>query len=305
MEKLTRIQLDRDYVESIIPTTKTLKEMAKLCGCSQDKLRKFMKANNLFKYYCEQHHIKYNPENDNLKCTVCGSNKDVQKFHGTPYCKRHYLQMYRHGKILESTIYDRNEIIIEGDIARIIIKNAKQEIKDECIIDTEDVDKVKDYKWYTSYGYCVTKAIDPNCGTDICNVIFNDYKNKYDHINHNRLDDRKINLRPVTSHQNAMNMSKKCTNTSGVTGVRQEKTIGNPKWTASITYNYKTKWLGSYNTFDDAVKARLKTEIKYFGEYSPNYNPDTKTIQLNYYSHSDNKDRFIEYSLQGDILQWY
>ena len=102
-----------------------------------------------------------------------------------------------------------------------------------------------------------------------------------------------------------MNMGKKCTNTSGVTGVRQEKTIGDPKGTAGITYNYESKWLGSYNTFDDAVKARLKAEIKYFGEYSPNYNPDTKTIQLTYHSHSDNKDRFIEYSLQGDLLQWY
>lgn len=304
MKNMARIKLDRDYVESIIPTTKTLKEMAKLCKCSEDKLRHFIRENGLYKYYCEEHHIKYNPEYENQKCSICGSNIGIEKYHGIVYCKRHYLQMYRHGKILDSTIYDRNEIIQEGDIARIIIKNVKQKIKCEAIIDLEDVDKIKDYKWYESYGYCVTKAIDPYNGTDIANVIFNDYNNKYDHINHVRLDNRKLNLRPVTSHQNAMNMGKKCTNTSGVTGVRQENKVNSIKWSAMITYNYENKWLGVYNTFDDAVKARLDAEIKLFGEYSPNYNPETKTIQLDYYSKTDNKDHFIEYSLTGELLKW-
>lgn len=303
MRDMTRIKLDRDYVESIIPKTKTLKEMTQLCGCSEDKLRQFIRANKLYKFYCEQHHIKYDPEYENLKCEICGNNTDVQRFHGIPYCKRHYLQMFRHGKILKSTIYDQNEIIIENNIARIITKNVKQEINGECIIDIEDIDKIKDYKWYISYGYCVTKGINPNNGTDIANVIFNDYENKYDHINHNRLDNRKINLRPVSSHQNAMNMGKKNTNKSGVTGVRREKTVGDPKWTASITYNYKNNWLGSYNTFDEAVQARLEGEIKFFGEYSPNYNPETKTIQLDYKSLTDNQNHFIEYSLDGELLK--
>lgn len=303
MEHLQRIKLDRDYVKSIIPETKTLKEMAKLCECGEDKLRKFMKSNGLFKYYCEEHHIKYNPENDNLKCSVCGDNTDIQKFKGIPYCKRHYLQMYRHGKILESTIYDRNEIKIENDGAHIIIKNVKQEIVCESIIDVEDIDKIKKYKWYVSAGYCITKGINQKSGTDIANIIFNDFDNKYDHINHDRLDNRKINLRPVTSHQNAMNMGKKCTNTSGVTGVRKESHCKTDKWTAIITYKYKDKWLGSYDTFDEAVKARLKGEVKYFKEYSPNYNPETKTIQLNYYSQTDKQNHFIEYSLKGELIK--
>lgn len=303
MKNMTRIKLDRDYVESIIPKTKTIKEIADLCGCSVGKIRSYMRENGLYKYYCEQHNLKYDPEIENRKCVICGDKTDTHKFHGEIYCKRHFLHMYRHGRILDSTIYDKNEIIVEDDIARIIIKNAKQEIKCETIIDAEDINKIKDYKWYESYGYCVTKGVDHNNGIDMANVIFDDYDNKYDHINHNRLDNRKINLRPVSSHQNAMNMGKKCTNTSGVTGVRQEKTVGAPKWTANITYNYKSKWLGSYNTFDEAVKARLKAEIKFFGEYSPNYNPKTKTIQLTYYSHSDNYKHFIEYSLDGELIQ--
>ena len=304
MGKLTRKPLDKNYVESIIPKTKTLKEMAELCGCGCDKLRKYMKSNGLYKYYCEEHHIKYNPENDNMVCSECGDNTDVQRLHGIPYCKRHYLQMLRHGKILKSTIYDRNEIITDGNVARIIIKNVKQEVIGESIIDSEDVDKIKDYKWYISAKYCITKAINPYSGTDIANVIFNDFENKYDHINHNRLDNRKINLRPVTSHQNDMNMGKKNTNTSGVTGVSRERCCKTTKWTAVITYNYKSRWLGSYESFDDAVKARLKGEIKFFGEYSPNYDPDSGTVQLNYFSPTDNQNHFVEYSLEGELLKW-
>ena len=304
MEHLTRIKLDRDYVKSIIPKTKTIKEMAKLCECSESKLRSFIRENGLYKYYCEEHHIKYNPEVENLKCSVCGDNTDIHKLKGTPYCKRHYLQMVRHGKILESTIYDRNEIIINGDCAIIKIKDKNQRPNGETMIDSEDVSKIEKYKWYISYGYCVTKGVNPNNGVDIANVIFNDYDSRFDHINHNRLDNRKINLRPVTAHQNAMNMGKKNTNTSGVTGIRQEDHCNTVKWTATITHNYESKWLGSFESFDDAVKARLKAEIKLFGEYSPNYNPESKTIQLDYFSKTDNQNHFIEYSLNGDILQW-
>ena len=304
MKNMERIKLDRDYVKSIIPTTKTIKEMAELCGCCKDKMRHFIIENGLYKYYCEQHKIKYNPQIEELKCDACGSKIGIIRYHGTPYCKRHYLQMFRHGKIFESTIYDRNEIIIKDNYAIIIIKNIKQEPIAESIIDLDDVEKIKQYKWYISGEYCVTKAIDPSSGIDMANVIFDNYKDKYDHINHNRLDNRKINLRPVTSHQNAMNMGKKCTNKSGVTGVRREKTVKEPRWIAQITYDYENKWLGSYDTFDKAVGARLEAEIKYFGEYSPNYNPESKTIQLDYYSQTDNKNHFVEYSLQGELLKW-
>ena len=59
MEHLTKIMLDENYIRQIIPQTKTLKEMADLCKCSQDKLRKYMKAHGLYKYYCEQHNIPF------------------------------------------------------------------------------------------------------------------------------------------------------------------------------------------------------------------------------------------------------
>lgn len=297
---MERIKLDKDFVKEQIPLVKNLQELATMCNCGKDKLRKFIIDNGLYKYYCEQRHLPYDSTKENNICAICGEAKNVSKLKGTYYCKRHYNQIYRHGKPLNRTIYDRNEIIIKGDIAEIIIRDVKQNIKAISIIDAEDIDKIKDYKWYESAGYCITKAFDPTMGTDLANVIFNDFNNKYDHISHNRLDNRKINLRPITSHQNAMNMGKKCTNISGVTGVDKQKSKAT-RWTAKIMYNYKTKWLGSYENFNDAVKARLQGEIKYFGEHSPNYDPETKTIRLTYID-PDNITHFVEYNLEGELL---
>lgn len=41
----------------------------------------------------------------------------------------------------------------------------------------------------------------------------------------------------------------------------------NIKYRAYITVHKKTIGLGQYDTFEDAVKARLEAEIEYFGEY--------------------------------------
>ena len=38
---------------------------------------------------------------------------------------------------------------------------------------------------------------------------------------------------------------------------------------AQITVNYKNKRLGIYQNKKDAIRARLKSEIEYFGEFAP------------------------------------
>ena len=307
MEHMERIKLDKGFVEEQIPLAKTLKELAEKCGCCRDKMRHFLYDNGLYKLYCETHNKKYDPSKENRKCSICGYDKDVRYLYGQLYCKRHYNHIFRFGISVDKTIYTRNDIEIDGDVAKIILRDKYQNINGESIIDSEDVDKVKNYKWYKSDGYCITKAIDPNNGIDIANVIFDDYENRYDHISHNRLDNRKCNLRPVSQQQNAMNMGMKNTNTSGVTGVSKFKSSGvwKGKWQATLTYNYKPIWLGSYFTFDEAVGARLKGEIEYFGEYSPNYDPETKTIKLHYVSQDDGVEHDIEYSLEGELINDY
>ena len=86
-----------------------------------------------------------------------------------------------------------------------------------------------------------------------------------DHINHDKLNNSRNNLRICTTQQNNMNASKQKNNTSGIIGVNWHKK--SEKWRARIRFNKKEINLGLFDNLEDACKARKEGEIKYFGEY--------------------------------------
>lgn len=147
--------------------------------------------------------------------------------------------------------------------------------------DIEDYDKIKNYCWYESrYGYAESNIYNPNnrdkpehikmhkiilhVADDMC----------VDHKNHNKLDNRKQNLRNATYSNNNMNCGIRSNNTTGVTGVYLNKDTGN--WYARIKIDGNIISLGSFNNFDNAVKARKKAEEKYFGEWSYDNSKNSK-----------------------------
>ena len=192
-------------------------------------------------------------------CKADGCNNKV---HGKGYCRKHYNQMHRHGKILDRTNQEPNDIIIYEDYAEVILYNRQGEEKARTLIDVEDVDRVREYKWGFNGRYV-------NCGIlriSLHRFIMNAPKGKLvDHINHNKLDNRKCNLRICTSSQNNMNRAKSSRNTSGNKGVCYKPKID--KWQAYITVKKQPIHLGYYNTKEEAIKVRQEAEEKYFGEY--------------------------------------
>ena len=82
-----------------------------------------------------------------------------------------------------------------------------------------------------------------------------------DHINHIRHDNRWVNLREVTPSENQRNASKRKDNTSGITGVLRIKKTG--KLQARIVINRKTKYLGTFDDFFEAVCTRKSAEVRY------------------------------------------
>ena len=61
--------------------------------------------------------------------------------------------------------------------------------------------------------------------------------------------------------------SKSIRNKSGVVGVSWNKKRNN--WKASLIFNGKENYLGNFKNKDDAIKARLLAEVKYYGEHAP------------------------------------
>ena len=88
-----------------------------------------------------------------------------------------------------------------------------------------------------------------------------------DHINKNRADNRKCNLRLCKRAENDRNRSTYSTNTSGVTGVYFDKQRN--KWVASISYNKKRTLIGRFASKEDAVRARIEREAALFKEFAP------------------------------------
>ena len=80
-----------------------------------------------------------------------------------------------------------------------------------------------------------------------------------DHINGNKLDNRKSNLRYATRSLNMMNKK-------DVKGIYWYKKTN--KWQAQIGFNNKHIHLGYFIKEEDAIKARRDAEKKYFGEFA-------------------------------------
>ena len=89
-----------------------------------------------------------------------------------------------------------------------------------------------------------------------------------DHMNRNKLDNRKENFRYATKSENRINSKIRTNNTSGIQGVRFEQ----GKWRARISIDGKYVHLGMFDSFEEAVKTRLKAEKKYYGEFAMQIN---------------------------------
>ena len=82
-----------------------------------------------------------------------------------------------------------------------------------------------------------------------------------DHINRNRADNCRANLRAVTHVENMKNQKTPKSNKSGWAGVAWHK--NNERWCANITVNYKMIHLGSFKSKLTAIGRRKRAEIFY------------------------------------------
>lgn len=85
-----------------------------------------------------------------------------------------------------------------------------------------------------------------------------------DHINCDKSDNRFANLRLTTPRLNCMNRGARKDNKTGLKGVVKK----GKKWRAGITVNYEKKWLGYYDTPEEAHEAYKKAALESAGEYA-------------------------------------
>ena len=105
------------------------------------------------------------------------------------------------------------------------------------LFDIEDYDKIKEICWHENgNGYACHKS---KKNLFVHRIVINAKENEIvDHINRNRLDNRKSNLRIVSSSENIVNSKLRRDNTSGIKGVSWNKRY--QRWSTSIQFEKKT-----------------------------------------------------------------
>jgi len=187
-------------------------------------------------------------------------------------------------------LFKENIIIIYDDYAEIIIES--KGIVHKVLIDKEDIEKVNKYKWWISNGngyiFADSRGEENLYRLSLHRYILNvdDREILVDHINRNRLDNRKCNLRKTTPTGNSINRSVQSNNKSGIIGVSWSRKLN--KWEVRIKLHGKKKFIGYSKDFEEATKMRLQAELDIFGEeYAPQRHLFDK-----YNIHIRNKDKY-------------
>lgn len=157
------------------------------------------------------------------------------------------------------------------------MKKIPAKLKDKtywAVVDDEDYIYLSKYKWHYERGYARRSEYQGggrsnpkikhirmhqdllSCPEDM----------HTDHINRNKLDNRKENLRIVTRSQNFANRELYSSNKSGFKGVSYLKQ--NKKWQAEIQCNKVQYYLGSFDTPQEAAKVYDNKARELFGDFA-------------------------------------
>lgn len=148
------------------------------------------------------------------------------------------------------------------------------------LLDDEDYEWAKEYTWVLDArprcGYVLRRTTVGSRRSGRKNKIYFLHKliNKTpdgfhtDHINRNKLDNRKENLRTVTARENAHNLGVGKKNKSGYKGVSFYGAYN--KWRAGISHKGAKYFIGYYDTAIEAAKAYDTAAIELNDGYTTN-----------------------------------
>lgn len=148
------------------------------------------------------------------------------------------------------------------------------------MVDDEDYDRLSCYHWHLSnYGYAHrSKTVGKKRDKTKSNRTFAMHREvlgdipkgmHVDHINGDKLDNCKANLRISTPSQNVFNSKAYSNNTTGVKGVC---VMACGRFRAKIGVRGRRIELGKFKTFEEAISARRAAEVEHFGEFARSSN---------------------------------
>ena len=183
-----------------------------------------------------------------MKCVVDWCNCK-QNASGRGYCRKHYDQLRKYGHVLSERIgYVPSEIEVHDDYAEIIIADKYGKELERAMIDKEDISKVEGKRW-TDNGNGYIRTFNKTRPVYLHRVIMGyDSELEIDHIDRNRLNNRKENLRIVTRLTNANNKE------AAHPRLIKDRKLSKP-YCACQTIMGVRKYIGYFTTEEEAEEA--------------------------------------------------
>lgn len=136
-----------------------------------------------------------------------------------------------------------------------------------ALVDDEDFPWLSEIQWHLKEGYAAATigiGAGRRCTARMHRAIMMPATGlTVDHINGDRLDNRKENLRSVTKADNNLNLGMRSDNTSGYKGVHYFKR--HQRWTAAIRVRGRRYALGYFDTAEAASQAYEAAAALHFG----------------------------------------
>lgn len=174
---------------------------------------------------------------------------------GRGWCSKHYQRWWKFGDSLEMRQRRGGLIVVEGPIAKVELTKGNW-----AILDVGDVPLVDKMAWhYGTHGYALCRHNSRIVGMHQVVMGKAPIGMVIDHINGNRLDNRRCNLRFCTQSENAANSWK-------IGDLPRGVRRSHNRYCAFIRNNKKLEYLGSYSTPEEAARAHDRRAIEIHGE---------------------------------------
>ena len=147
-----------------------------------------------------------------------------------------------------------------------------------ALVDDEDFEYLNQFKWFAQkdkldFYACrqikVEKGKQRQTKVSMSRDIMKPSKGmQVDHIDGNGLNNQRTNLRICTNAENTKNKEKHKKSKSGFKGVQHNPKKCKKQWEVYIRCNYKSIYVGSYLSREEAAHAYDEAAKKYFGEFA-------------------------------------
>lgn len=137
-----------------------------------------------------------------------------------------------------------------------------------AIVDDSDYEYLSQFNWRYHHGYAArtTSRKSPKRTTVLMHRDIVRTEKEVDHINGNKLDNTRSNLREATRTENCRNIGKHSAGSNMYKGVHMDSRRG--KWRARIHCNNKTHWLGYFDNPHDAARMYNFWALDLYGDFA-------------------------------------